>query len=181
MNTGGLMAFVGFLLCFTIALALFRSRSKTRRLTFQTWNQIAEGLRPTNLKVVETLARRHLQLDSSPWEKNEVRLWHLLGGIDGISELNESAKILIELASYAHVWAGPESTIVAQRMRRDAIALRTATTRCCMYGLVNAKRHSFTIYAHEAAGTYWIMRNRLISLYENCPAGPFRDHLYASL
>jgi hypothetical protein len=84
--------------------------------------------------------------------------------------MRENAEIMLSLAAYAQQWNFEEGTIVTERMRRDAALLRRSVRRVEL-GMIPSmlfRRFRFTLplEAQEASSAYYLMRQRLLSLYE---------------
>jgi len=82
------------------------------------------------------------------------------------------------LAAYTQRWNFEESVIVAERMRRDALKLHRAARHIQLHlkpRLVRIfpGRYRFHVpfEVHEAASAYYLMRQRLLALYETSHAG----------
>ncbi|MGD0799927.1 MAG: hypothetical protein ABR906_01290 [Terracidiphilus sp.] len=119
---------------------------------------------------VDYLTPRRSQMDMEP---NEI--WEFLGGYKGLKKMRENAATMLALAAYAQRWNFTEAVIVTERMRNDAATLRRAVLRVEM-GLIPSKllrRSQLTLplHAQEASSAYYLMRQRLLALYETSHAG----------
>jgi hypothetical protein len=84
--------------------------------------------------------------------------------------MSQNAEIMLTLAAYAQQWNFEEAVIVTERMRQDAALLRRAV-RSVGLGMIPIRllrRFQFTVplHAQEASSAYYLMRQRLLSLYE---------------
>jgi hypothetical protein len=76
---------------------------------------------------------------------------------------------------YTQRWNFNEGVIVSERMRRDALALRRSVRRVelrrvlCKFIRRFGLREPFDV--HEAVASYYLMRQRLLALYETSHAG----------
>jgi hypothetical protein len=89
--------------------------------------------------------------------------------------MKENATVLIALAVFAERWNFNEGAIVAQRMRRDGLALRRAV-RAIEWGIyrqvwLNLTTTTQPFRLHEAVASYYLMKQRLLALYETSHAG----------
>ena len=153
-------------LALILVLGLWRSTIKSRRLSLLTWNELAGKLQPVHRDGIRRLALEHLEPAVADAGRRPDEIWEMVGGIDGLTRMRENADVLIALASYAQRWSNDESVLVAERMRRDGLALRRAVVGLgigvtCGYGGARA-----SAYVHEAATSYWLMRERLLALYK---------------
>jgi hypothetical protein len=102
--------------------------------------------------------------------------WKMIGRAEGLSRMRANSDVLIALATYAQRWNPDQGLVVAERMRRDGMALRGAAVgiglaMSCGYG-----KQRVSPYVDEAARVYYLMRLRLQALYETSHAA-----LYPSL
>ncbi len=86
-----------------------------------------------------------------------------------------NAEILMALASYAQRWSLDESIIVCERMRRDGLMLRRATFALSLSLTLGYDKVQVPFSVQEAAGAYYLMRARLLALYETTHAGRFPE------
>jgi hypothetical protein len=85
--------------------------------------------------------------------------------------MRENGRILIALASYVERWNFDEGVIIAERMRRDGLQLRRSVTWIMLETFLGMKQIRIPFYLHEAASSYYLMRQRLLALYETNHAG----------
>ena len=159
----------GALLC-GFAGAVIADRRASRKMALLDWNDLVSGL--YRLDIVELsavamdyLAPRRGQIDLEPKE-----IWEFLGGYEGLKRMRENAEIMLALAAYAQRWNFEEAVIVTERMRLDAASLRRAIRRVEL-GMIPASllRHfrlTLPLHAQEASSAYYLMRQRLLALYE---------------
>ena len=152
-----------------------RSQRASIRLNTRTWAQLVASLQPVNTEGLRIVARDYLEPRRGQIELEPSSMWTLLDGEAGLKRMRANADRLIALAAFARQWNLEESVIVAERMRRDAIRLRRATTRI-RFGmmtqvLLGRHRVSVPFQLQEAASAYYLMRQRLLALYESSHAG----------
>ena len=158
------------LLC-ALALLLLQLLKQRRR----GWHNLVADLYRLDMVelsaiAVDYLTPRRSQLDMEPKE-----IWDFLGGYRGLRKMRENAEIMLELAAYAQRWNFQEAVIVTERMRLDAATLRRAVRRVEL-GVIPSRllrRFQLTLplHAQEASSAYYLMRQRLLSLYETSHAG----------
>jgi len=81
------------------------------------------------------------------------------------------------LAGFAQQWNFQESVIVGERMRRDGLALRRAARKVWVGMLFGYGKAHGPFSVQEAASAYYLMRQRLLALYETSHAGRYRVSL----
>jgi hypothetical protein len=159
----------GALLC-GFAGAVIADRRSSRKMALLDWNDLVAGLHRLDMDELSTVATDYLiprrgQIDLEP---NEI--WKFLGGYEGLKRMRENAEIMLALAAYAQRWNFEEAVIVTERMRLDAASLRRAVRRVEV-GMIPASllRHfrlTLPLHAQEASSAYYLMRQRLLALYE---------------
>jgi hypothetical protein len=157
------LIFIGF-----IAAAIHAQR-RAIRLTARGWDDLVariERVEYAGLKVVaqDYLDPKHSQIELEPRE-----LWKLVGGYEGLRRMRSNAELLLALAAHAQHWNFNEATIVAERMRFDSLRLRRAVLRIELgflpYSVLRRFWLRIPIQIQEAAAAYYLMRQRLLSLY----------------
>ncbi len=168
------------LLIFVLALGGFagsalRARRSAIRLDGRCFDVLLAALAPVNLAGVRSVARDYLEPRRGQVEMQPEVIWHLLGGEAGLRNMRANADLLLAIAAHAAQWNEEEGLIVAERMRRDAIRLRSAVrqVRIGMLAQMVTGRHwiSVPFQLQEAAGAYHLMRQRLLALYETSHVG----------
>jgi hypothetical protein len=162
------LVFWALLCAFAVAvIANWRSSLRQRQ---RDWHDLVAGLRPVDFAGVSAVALDYLtphrgQIDLEPGE-----IWEFLGGYEGLRKMRENAEIMLALAAYAQQWNFEEAVIVTERMRHDAASLRRAIHRIELgilpTRLLRRFRLTLPLHAQEASSAYYLMRQRLLSLYE---------------
>ena len=80
---------------------------------------------------------------------------------------------LLALAAYTQRWNPGESVIVVERMRRDGILLRRATQHMLLRHFFGSDQTRGPFSLQEATSAYYLMRERLLALYETSHAGRY--------
>lgn len=145
---------------------LLASRKRRQR----DWHDLVASLRRVDFAGVSTVAINYLTPRRGQIELEPDKIWESLGGYEGLRRMRENAEIMLALAAYAQQWNFEEAVIVTERMRHDAALLRRAIHRVEL-GLVPIRllrrfRFTLPLHAQEACSAYYLMRQRLLSLYE---------------
>ncbi len=128
------------------------------------------AVEPLDLEGLTCVALDFLEPRSGQTSMEPEVIWHMLGGDLGLRRMRANADLLLALAALAAQWNDAEGTIVAERMRRDALRLRSAC-RQIHWGMLSqliSGRHwvSVPFQLQEAASAYYLMRQRLLALYQ---------------
>ncbi len=162
------------LFCVFAAIASYATR-RSIRVDGRSWGALVSALQQINLDGLQSVARDYLEPRKGQIAMEPEVIWQLLGGEQGLNRMRANADLLLAIASHASQWNGEESTVVAERMRRDAVRLRSAVRRIRMGMLsqIVTGRHwvSVPFQLQEAASSYYLMRQRLVALYETSHVG----------
>jgi len=147
-------------------LGLIRTQVSTSQLSSLKWEDLIARLQPVEREGITAMAVEHLHPGPSQLGKAADEMWKMIGGAKGLARMRANADVLIALAAHAQAWNLEEGVIVAERMRRDGLALRRAVVgvglgMTCGYGKGRAAS-----YIREAASAYYLMQLRLLALYE---------------
>lgn len=175
-------SFLPVLLVFGAALVLVAKLSgsmlSTAAQARTDWKDIVAKLQPLNLQGMGMVARDFLEPSRDQLKLDPNEIWSLVGGWDGVKKMRANADLMLALAAYTQRWNFEEGVIVAERMRRDALKLRRAARHIAFQmhpKLIRLlpKRLWFNVpfEVHEAASAYYLMRQRLLALYESSHAG----------
>jgi hypothetical protein len=156
-----------------LALGLVRTQLSARRLAALSWEDLLTKLEPVETDGIAALAVEHLNPGGSEAGMKPDDIWNMVGRAEGLSRMRAKSDVLIALATYAQRWNLNEGAIVAEQMRRDGMALRRAVVgiglgMTCGYG-----KGRVPSYVHEAASAYYLMRLRLLALYQTSHAGRY--------
>ncbi len=164
-----LLAIAGF-----AVFALFARRSSIR-LDNSSWNSLLAKIERVDFEGLHCVARDFLEPQPGQTAMEPEVIWHMLGGELGLRRMRVNADLLLHMAAFAAQWNDEEGVIVAERMRRDALRLRTALrqVRLGMLSQVVTGKHwvSVPFQLQEAASAYYLMRQRLLALYETSHEG----------
>jgi hypothetical protein len=145
-------------------------RRGAHKLAQRGWNDLVADLNHLDMVELSAIAVDYLNPRRSQIDMEPKEIWEFLGGYDGLKKMRENAEIMLALAAYAQRWNFAEAVIVTERMRLDAAMLRRAVLRVEL-GLIPFKllrRYQITlpVNAQEASSAYYLMRQRLLALYE---------------
>jgi len=153
-----------------VAAAAIADRRSSLKLAKMDWKDLVAGLYRLDTAELSTIAIDYLTPHRGQIDIEANQIWNSVGGFEGLKRMRLNADIMLALAAYAQRWNFEESVIVTERMRLDAASLRRAVRRVEL-GMLPAllvPRFRFTLplYAQEASSSYYLMRQRLLALYE---------------
>lgn len=154
-------------------VALTRTRIKVSQFSAENWDDLVAKLEPVPFNELSIVALDYLQPTRGQIAIETNQIWELVGGSEGLRRMSTNAEVLIALAGYAQRWNRQEGVIVAERMRRDGVALRRATRKLSLGFLLGYGGASGPFNVQEAASAYYLMRQRLLALYETSHAGRY--------
>ena len=166
-----LVPFAAAILC--IGFALVKTHIRSSRLSRLSWEELVAKLEPLPAEGIASVALEYLHPMKGQIGIETDQLWTLIGGADGLQRMRANADVLIALAGYAQRWNFNESVIVAERMRRDAILLKRATFRLGLNVAFGRGEVRGPFNVQEAASAYYLMRQRLLALYETSHMGRY--------
>lgn len=161
---------LGVLLC-ALGFGLLRSYIAAAKLASCTWDELLAQVQPVKADGVMTVALNHLVPTKDQMELEPETMWNLLGGLEGLLRMRENGRILIALAAYVERWNFDEGVIIAERMRRDGLQLRRAVFHVMLETFLGRRAIRIPFYLLEAASSYYLMKQRLLALYEMNHAG----------
>lgn len=163
-----------------VGIAIVRTQMLASRLSRLGWDDLLARLEPVPMEGVAAVALDYLHPGKGQLRIETSELWVMIGGDEGVRRMHANATILIALAGYAQRWNPVESSIVTERMRRDGVTMRRAALQLSL-GFFDRRgnvRGPFNV--QEVASAYYLMRQRLLALYETSHAGRY-PQLAASL
>jgi hypothetical protein len=155
------------------ALAILMAQLRHQRQ--RSWHEIAAGLQQLNSDGLAAVAVDYLAPHSGQIDMEPETIWNSVGGYRGLRKMRANAEVMLALAACAQQWNFTEAVIVTERMRMDAAQLRRAVRRAEL-GLISLRllrRYQLTLplHAQEASSAYYLMRQRLLCLYQTSHAG----------
>jgi hypothetical protein len=165
------LTFIGF-----VAAAIYSQR-KAIRLTARGWDDLVARIERVEFDSLKVVAQDYLDPRDSQIKLEPRELWKLVGGYEGLRRMRSNADLMLALAAHAQDWNFDEATIVAERMRLDSSRLRRALLRIELGSLPYFVLRRFwlriPIQVQEAAAAYYLMRQRLLSLYATSHSGRY--------
>ncbi len=148
----------------------FYAKRSSIRIDGREFDSLLADLAPVDLHGLRCVARDYLDPKREQISMEPAIIWQLLGGELGLHRMLANANLLLAMAALASQWNEEEGVIVGERMRRDALRLRSAV-RQIKFGMLSqlvTGRHwiSVPFQLQEAASAYYLMRQRLLALYE---------------
>jgi hypothetical protein len=156
-----------------VTIGLVRTQVSARCLGELSWEDLLTKLEPVKTDGITTVAVEYLNPGNFHLGIKPDDSWNMIGRAEGLSRMRANSDVLIALATYAQRWNLDEGLVVAEQMRRDGMALRRAVVgiglgMTCGYG-----KRRLSSYVHEAASAYYLMRLRLLALYETSHAARY--------
>jgi hypothetical protein len=155
--------------------SLLQTHRKAAALSRLSWDDLLGKLKPVGADGINTIALDYLQPGKGQTRIETDELWELIGGFEGIRRIRANADVLLALAGFAQRWNPAESVIVAERMRRDGIALRRAALKLLVSLPLGFGKTLGPFNVQQAASSYYLMRQRLLALYETSHAGRYPE------
>lgn len=163
-------ALVGCLLA-----AAIRSQISAIRVDRRSWQDLVSQIKRIEFQRVTCVARDYLDPKEGQISLEPTDMWLMLGGRDGLHRMRDNAQLMLLLAAHAQQWNFDEGVIVTERMRRDALRLRRSVRRIeialTFHALLRRSATVIPFHLHEAASSYYLMRQRLLALYQTSHAG----------
>ncbi len=150
-----------------ITIYQFRFATIRRRPVIRAWQQVLSKLEKVNVDGLQLIAGCYLQPDQNQLQMEPPDMWEIVGGLDGIAQLNTNATLMLELARVAEQWNREEGLIIAEMLRRDAARIRKSTMRLRFILLWSSDSARAPFHLQEAVSSYCLMRSRLFGLYHN--------------
>lgn len=165
---------LGAVVCGLLGAAVWSQFSRLRA-DRRSWTDIVSALKPIEFDQVQSVAREFLDPRRGQIALEPREIWLMLGGREGLRRMRANAELMLALAAHAQQWNFDEGVIVTERMRRDALRLRQSVRKVEL----SLRFHSVTrrpatlipFHLHEAASAYYLMRQRLLALYQTSHEG----------
>jgi hypothetical protein len=161
-------------LLFGLAGVVIADRRSTRKRARLDWHDLVTRLHRLNVTELSVVAIDYLTPHRGQIDIEAGDIWESIGGFEGLKKMRKNAEIMLDLAAFAQQWNFEEAVIVTERMRLDAASLRRAVRRVelgMLPGhLLPHYRLTLPLHAQEASSAYYLMRQRLLALYETSHA-----------
>jgi hypothetical protein len=163
------MSFLVLLLAVVVPFFVIQLRFvyRRRRLLSQTWGMVLDRVEYVNFRGVKAIADRYLQPDHEQLRLSPGEMWEMVGGLVGVGRMRANAEAMLDLAVFAEQWNAGEGPVVSEMIRRDGVRLKRAVTQIQLAYLYRVGFVRTPFHVQEAAAAYYLMRSRLIGLYQN--------------
>jgi hypothetical protein len=152
-----------------------KSQLSAIRVDKRSWQDLVSQLKKIEFERVTSVARDYLEPREGQISLEPTDMWLMLGGREGLRRMRENARLMLLLAAHAQRWNFDEGVIVTERMRRDALRLRQAIRHIeftlTFHAVLRRSATLIPFHLHEAASSYYLMRQRLLALYRTSHAG----------
>ncbi len=152
-----------------LALGSWRVQRRAARYSILPWKKLVGDLKKVHLDGINTLAMDHLDPTKPHQNRSYEEILELVGGLEGLPVLRHNADIFLVLAARAEKRDPAEKSTITDQMRQDGLALRRAIVNFSISRVSGYHRKRAVLYLQEAASAYYLMRQRLVSLYSNGP------------
>lgn len=169
------MTFTLTLLSVAVLAGVFYLRgARTKgKIEGASWDDLIGRLEPVPAEGLTRIALDYLQPRPGQLAIETDVMWRLVGEGEGLRRMQANAEVLIALAGLAQQWNFHESVVVAERMRRDGLALQRAVQEL-VFGMMHGQgRATGPFCVQEAASAYYLMRERILALYQTSHAGRY--------
>jgi hypothetical protein len=167
---------VGLLLAACSIFAIYSQR-KGVRLSERGWEALLAEIQNIDTDALATVALDYLNPPRRQTSLQPRELWKLVGAYEGLRRMRANADLMLALVAHASDWNFEEATIVGERMRRDALRLRRAVWKIELGFLPSTMLRRFYLHTpfqiQEAAAAYYLMRQRLLTLYSATHSGRY--------
>lgn len=133
--------------------------SLLRRLTVVDRDNVAR----IALDVIDESGHPRREEDDSALEPSQI--WTLIGGLEGLEDLERNCDVLVDLAFYVQKWY-PEALVVTEQLRLNAREIEWHVGRLKGAARTGNLEASFPDYAQRAIATYYLMTRHVLALYE---------------
>lgn len=155
--------------------AAIRTQFSAVKVDRRNWTDLVAAIERIEFERVKSVARDYLDPQEGQIALEPTDMWLMLGGREGLRRMRQNAKLMLLLAAHAQQWNFDEGVIVTERIRRDALRLQGAVRHIemalMMHRLMRRSATLIPFHLHEAASSYYLMRQRLLALYQTSHAG----------
>lgn len=162
-----------------LLVVLLRSYRRAQRSTNRGWERLLARLICVDRGSIAEIALDVVDESGTPRRDCETavlgpeRIWKLVGGMEGLENLEANSAVLIDLAFYLQKWY-PEAVSVTEQLRLSARELQWHVERLRGAQKTGKLESAFPMYAQQAAATYYLMTKRVLALYEESNADMLR-------
>ena len=101
-------------------------------------------------------------------------IFDMIGGMNGLTALEQNCDVLIDLATYVQRWY-PEALQLGEELRLNAREIKWHVGRLRGASQTGHMREQFPMYAQQAVATYYLMTRSLLVLYEGVQLPEFAE------
>jgi hypothetical protein len=101
-------------------------------------------------------------------------IFDMIGGMNGLTALEQNCDVLIDLATYVQRWY-PEALQLGEELRLNAREIKWHVGRLRGASQTGHMREQFPMYAQQAVATYYLMTRSLLVLYEGVHLPEFAE------
>lgn len=158
-----------------LLVAAIRTQISTVKVDRRSWTDLVAAIERIEFERIKSVARDYLDPQEGQISLEPTDMWLMVGGRDGLRRMRQNARLMLLLAAHAQQWNFDEGVIVTERIRRDALRLQTAIRQIemalMMHRILHRSATLIPFHLHEAASAYYLMRQRLLALYQTSHAG----------
>lgn len=164
------LAFLLLLVASLIGLWIYY-HLRARRLLAQDWNTTLSKVVPVDSAKLRVVAADLLgdtgcfNYKEGPCELDSSEIMKLMGGLEGLRDVQTNCDALIELAWYCQRLY-PEALAVAEELRRNAREIKWHLDRLDAATQNGTPVATLGEYAQRIATIYYLMTRRLLDLYD---------------
>jgi hypothetical protein len=147
---------------------------RARRRSVRGWRMLMDRLRQVDRESVALVALDLLD-DHDPSEQLDPdRIFQLIGGMEGLSALEENCEVLIDLATYVQRWY-PDALALGEELRLNAREIQWHIGRLRGAARAGHLQDQFATYAQRAVATYYLMTRSILVLYQGVERPEFAE------
>jgi len=152
---------------------------RARRLSRQAWSALLARLQKIDREKVAVVALDLLEEGEATHQQLDPEMiFEMIGGMNGLSALEQNCDVLIDLAAYVQKWY-PDSLFLAEDLRLNAREIKWHIGRLRGASQTGHLREQFPMYAQRAVATYYLMTRSLLVLYEGVRLAEFAELQHA--
>ncbi|MGI4854814.1 MAG: hypothetical protein ACRYF4_12305 [Janthinobacterium lividum] len=169
-----MLVFTGlFILCSLYVCVQVRFILRRRRLSRTTIQELLGRIQPVNLDSISEIAINFLNPSRRQLDLEPPAMWVGVGEMPGLGALIENSAAILDLAAFASRWNNVEGRVVAEMVRRDGVRLRRAVWKIQLATYFGLGRVFAPFQLQEAVSAYYLMRCRLLGLYQVAHIGMY--------
>jgi len=171
--------FFGFLAIFLVAIlatgAHYYLRSlKQQKYPYGKWDELLRlgSLDHNNLALIAGSFDNEPEMEDEDLDPEKI--WHLLGGMQGLEVVEKNCAVLVDLVFYVQQWY-PEALLVAEQLRQNAREVQWHIERIKGAAKIGKLKTATPEYLQQAVAIYYRMTCQVLTLYEQANLPGFAD------